>query len=233
VLSFCLFTPASTARALYTPYESTNGRNKLHCVRARIINYRAVQPSFSGTQRSHIGQSEVEAPGPLPNRRTPAEQDAIKTELPRHRICRGGKYRFAVWQTLYRPRERGRAGGAARTAVRRTPPTRPVAPVSNTFSRPSVAIRVRCTAATIMLTRTKTQTNTGTQQQLGARTTTTSGSVGSNAAYERAVRARMCGNGCMSVDGGCQGVRAAGENLQIRTLLKKKNSFYIVNSGTF
>jgi hypothetical protein len=42
----------------------------------------------------------------------------------------------------------------------------------------------------------------------------------------------MCGNGCMSMDGGFQAVRAAGENLQIRTL-KQKNVFYRVNSGTF
>jgi hypothetical protein len=32
----------------------------------------------------------------------------------------------------------------------------------------------------------------------------------------------MCGNGCMSEDGGFQAVRAAGENLQIRTLKKKR-----------
>jgi hypothetical protein len=31
----------------------------------------------------------------------------------------------------------------------------------------------------------------------------------------------MCGNGCISMDGGFQAVRAAGENFQIRTLLKK------------
>jgi hypothetical protein len=44
----------------------------------------------------------------------------------------------------------------------------------------------------------------------------------------------MCGNGCMSMDGGFRAVRAAGENLQIRTLYKKKNTFfYRVNSGTF
>ena len=30
----------------------------------------------------------------------------------------------------------------------------------------------------------------------------------------------MCGNGCMSRDGGFLAVRAAGKNLQIRTLLK-------------
>ena len=41
---------------------------------------------------------------------------------------------------------------------------------------------------------------------------TTSEPVGSSAAC-------MCGNGCMSTDGGFQAVRAAGENLQIRTLL--------------
>jgi hypothetical protein len=34
------------------------------------------------------------------------------------------------------------------------------------------------------------------------------------------------------MDGGFQAVRAAGENLQIRTLLKT-NVFYRVNSGTF
>jgi hypothetical protein len=28
----------------------------------------------------------------------------------------------------------------------------------------------------------------------------------------------MCGNGCMSMDGGFQAVRAAGENLKIRAL---------------
>jgi hypothetical protein len=36
----------------------------------------------------------------------------------------------------------------------------------------------------------------------------------------------------MSMDGGFQAVRAAGKNLQIRTLLFKKNN-YIVKSGTF
>jgi hypothetical protein len=35
------------------------------------------------------------------------------------------------------------------------------------------------------------------------------------------------------MDGGFQAVRAAGENLQIRTLLIKKKRFYSVNSGTF
>jgi hypothetical protein len=35
------------------------------------------------------------------------------------------------------------------------------------------------------------------------------------------------------MDGGFQAVRAAGENLQIRTLLKKQNVFYSVNSETF
>jgi hypothetical protein len=44
---------------------------------------------------------------------------------------------------------------------------------------------------------------------------TTNGSVGLSAAC-------MCGNGCMSMDGGFQAMRAAGENLQIRTLLLKK-----------
>ena len=44
----------------------------------------------------------------------------------------------------------------------------------------------------------------------------------------------MCGDGCMSRDGGFHAVRAACENLQIRTLLfKKKNVFYRVNFGTF
>jgi hypothetical protein len=38
----------------------------------------------------------------------------------------------------------------------------------------------------------------------------------------------------MSMDGGFKAVRAAGENLQIRTLFKKtKNVFYRVNSETF
>ena len=36
----------------------------------------------------------------------------------------------------------------------------------------------------------------------------------------------------MSMDGGFEAVRAAGENLQIRTLLKKQN-VYRVNSRTF
>jgi hypothetical protein len=49
---------------------------------------------------------------------------------------------------------------------------------------------------------------------------TTSGSVGPSPAC-------MCGNGCMSMDGGFQAVRAAGENLQIRTLLKKQIRFFI------
>jgi hypothetical protein len=36
------------------------------------------------------------------------------------------------------------------------------------------------------------------------------------------------------MDGGFQAVRAAGENLQIRTLFKKKYTFfYRVNFGTF
>jgi hypothetical protein len=35
----------------------------------------------------------------------------------------------------------------------------------------------------------------------------------------------MCGNGCMSMDGGFQAVRAAGVKLQIRTLLKNKIRF--------
>ena len=47
---------------------------------------------------------------------------------------------------------------------------------------------------------------------------TTSESVSSSAAC-------MCGNGCMSMDGGFQAVRAAVENLQIRTLLKTKTVF--------
>jgi hypothetical protein len=37
----------------------------------------------------------------------------------------------------------------------------------------------------------------------------------------------------MSMVGGFMAVRAAGENLQIRTLLKTKYVFYRVNSGTF
>jgi hypothetical protein len=38
----------------------------------------------------------------------------------------------------------------------------------------------------------------------------------------------------MSMDGGFQAVRAAGENLQVRTLLlKKKIVFYRVYSATF
>jgi hypothetical protein len=55
--------------------------------------------------------------------------------------------------------------------------------------------------------------------------TTTSGFVGPSAAC-------MCGNGCMPMDGGFQAVRAAGENLKIRTLLQKK-VFQRVNSRTF
>jgi hypothetical protein len=35
------------------------------------------------------------------------------------------------------------------------------------------------------------------------------------------------GNGCMSMDGGFQVVRAAGEILQIRTLLKNKSFLYV------
>jgi hypothetical protein len=50
---------------------------------------------------------------------------------------------------------------------------------------------------------------------------TTSEIVGPNAAC-------MCGNGCMSMDGGFQVVRAAGENLQIRTLLFKKKTLFIL-----
>ena len=56
--------------------------------------------------------------------------------------------------------------------------------------------------------------------------TATSGSVGPSAEC-------LCGNGCMSMDGGFQAVRAAAENLQIRPLLKNKYVFYSVNSGTF
>jgi hypothetical protein len=38
----------------------------------------------------------------------------------------------------------------------------------------------------------------------------------------------------MSMDGGFQAVRAAGENLQIRTLFNnKRQTFYRVKSGTF
>jgi hypothetical protein len=44
----------------------------------------------------------------------------------------------------------------------------------------------------------------------------------------------MCGNGCISRDGGFQAMLAAsGGNLQIRTLLIIKKVFYRVNSGTF
>jgi hypothetical protein len=58
-------------------------------------------------------------------------------------------------------------------------------------------------------------------QQPGLSTkTTTGGSVGSSAAC-------MCGNGCMSMDGGFQAVHAAGENLQIRTLFYLKKNVFI------
>ena len=48
--------------------------------------------------------------------------------------------------------------------------------------------------------------------------TTTSASVGSSGAC-------VCGNGCMSRDGGFEAMRAAGKKLQIRTLLKTKHVF--------
>jgi hypothetical protein len=37
----------------------------------------------------------------------------------------------------------------------------------------------------------------------------------------------MCGNGCMFMDGGFQAVRAAGGNLQIRTLLYKNKKVFL------